>query len=210
MHVRIENYRLWKDDGQDIRGFFRPGRCFSAALLQHRYFSVSEWYRCLIRMWVRGCLHKCLGGLAKPAPSLLNAEHSIVTKVELWLKESKFKSLYKWIVLSSRINPPGTRSYPPVTGAEASALAWWAQVNILERVRRIKAVCPVHKETKWFQTLSERYWGLIVKKKSKRRAQRNISTARTRLKWERALWGRYKDPSERRLHYITRCFTPPP
>lgn len=143
--------------------------------------------------------------------SAFPAQRRALHRHKSWaLTLSKFKSLYKWIVLSSRINPPGTRSYPPVTGAEASALAWWAQVNILERVRRIKAVCPVHKETKWFQTLSERYWGLTVKKKSKRRAQRNISTARTRLKWERALWGGYKDPAERRLHYITRCFTPPP
>lgn len=92
-------YRLLKEDGQDIRGFFRPGRCFSVSRLQHRYRSVSEWYRCLIRMWVRGCLQRCLGGLAIPAPSLLSAERSITAQVQLRVcrpKSGVFNSRSSW------------------------------------------------------------------------------------------------------------------
>ncbi|TNN31643.1 hypothetical protein EYF80_058200 [Liparis tanakae] len=56
-----------------MRGFLSPGRSFSSVRLRHRYRSVSELKRCLMRMWVRGCRHRCLGGLASPAPSRLSA-----------------------------------------------------------------------------------------------------------------------------------------
>lgn len=67
-----------------MRGFFSPGRSFSRVRFRHRYRSVSELKRCLIRMWVLGWRHRCLGGLASPAPSLLSVAHSIFTESVLW------------------------------------------------------------------------------------------------------------------------------
>lgn len=104
-------YRLLKEDGQDIRVFFRPGRHFSVPRLQHRYRSVSEWYRCLIRMWVRGCLQRCLGGLARPAPSLLRAEHSITEQVQL-------SQVFNSRSSRTRVIPQCQKSCSAVSGAE--------------------------------------------------------------------------------------------
>lgn len=66
-------YRRCTEKGQDILGFWRTGRSPSSGTLEDRYFSVSEWKRCLIRMWVRGWRQRCLGGFASPAPSRLSS-----------------------------------------------------------------------------------------------------------------------------------------
>jgi len=108
---------LLKEDGQDILGFFSPGRCCSVALVEHRYRSLSEWYRCLIRMWVRGCLQRCLGGLANPAPSLLSAEHSIRAEDQLRVYCPK-SGIFNCRSLQSHIVPQRQKSCPAVSGAE--------------------------------------------------------------------------------------------
>lgn len=87
------------------------------ALLQHRYRSVSEWYRCLIRMWVRGCLQRCLGGLASPAPSLLSAEHSITAEVQLRVCRP-MSGLFNCRSLQPHIVPQCQKSCSAVSGAE--------------------------------------------------------------------------------------------
>lgn len=64
----------WKDDGQDIRDFFSPGRSLVSTASERsmcRWWcrSVSEYPRCLILIGVRGCLQRCCGGFRVACPS---------------------------------------------------------------------------------------------------------------------------------------------
>lgn len=64
----------WKEDGQDIRDFFSPGRSLVSMASERsmcRWWcrSVSEYPRCLILIGVRGCLHRCCGGFRVACPS---------------------------------------------------------------------------------------------------------------------------------------------
>lgn len=64
----------WKEDGQDIRDFFSPGRSLVSTASERsmcRWWcrSVSEYPRCLILIGVRGCLHRCCGGFRVACPS---------------------------------------------------------------------------------------------------------------------------------------------
>lgn len=64
----------WKEDGHDIRDFFSPGRSLVSTASERsmcRWWcrSVSEYPRCLILIGVRGCLHRCCGGLRVACPS---------------------------------------------------------------------------------------------------------------------------------------------
>lgn len=64
----------WKEDGQDIRDFFSPGRSLVSTASERsmcRWWcrSVSEYPRCLILIGVRGCLQRCCGGFKVACPS---------------------------------------------------------------------------------------------------------------------------------------------
>lgn len=64
----------WKEDGQDIRDFFSPGRSLVSTASERsmcRWWcrSVSEYPRCLILIGVRGCLQRCCGGFSVACPS---------------------------------------------------------------------------------------------------------------------------------------------
>lgn len=64
----------WKEDGQDIRDFFSPGRSLVSTASERsmcRWWcrSVSEYPLCLILIGVRGCLQRCCGGFRVACPS---------------------------------------------------------------------------------------------------------------------------------------------
>lgn len=64
----------WKEDGQDIRDFFSPGRSLVSTASERSMcrwwcLSVSEYPRCLILIGVRGCLQRCCGGFRVACPS---------------------------------------------------------------------------------------------------------------------------------------------
>ncbi len=129
-------------------------------------------------MWVRGCLQRCLGGLAIPAPSLLSAEHSITAQVQLRVCRPKSG------VFNSRSPRTGTvpqcqKRCSAFSGAESRTAQVYTtrdsnalcikpaclQKQSYTGSVTLRIVQVKQRETEWIQTLSETYGRLTANTK---------------------------------------------